>query len=424
MSTYLTDLPRGGGEAVPDLCRRLGLFSFQEEASAAGLAVQGGLSSDLGLRPGGIVEWLAAAPGAGAVTSAVLMASRLSPARGALAIVDAARECHAPALSGWGISPGRTLLVIPADSRRKRAGRSSSACDVRASRPRGPASSSGFRRPCSAAGNWPRKSAAAWACCSLRMRRDGNPRGPTCVCASRPYREAGVTPDGSESMCCIAGAASEAAPRYGRSTMPRVMCVWFPNWPIQRLRTERRELRRSELVLFARQGPSDRSSRSVLPRPIATASGSASRWPKPGRSCPGPSTFPPMTSPTPAPFASGRSSVSASLPWSAWRTALIPPRCSPASTVARTSGTARNDSSGRSETTGRGETISSGSPWPAPRGRRGPSRAPRRPRVVLRCTGWRRSGGFVGPAGGGLAIAAKPASALGGAGCPGAGHDR
>jgi protein ImuB len=33
--------------------------------------------------------------------------------------------------------------------------------------------------------------------------------------------------------------------------MPRVMCVWFPRWPIQRLRAERRELRRSDLVLFA-----------------------------------------------------------------------------------------------------------------------------------------------------------------------------
>ena len=33
--------------------------------------------------------------------------------------------------------------------------------------------------------------------------------------------------------------------------MPRVMCVWFPKWPIQRLRHARPELSRSELVLFA-----------------------------------------------------------------------------------------------------------------------------------------------------------------------------
>jgi protein ImuB len=33
--------------------------------------------------------------------------------------------------------------------------------------------------------------------------------------------------------------------------MPRVLCVWFPKWPIQRLRSERPELDRSEIVLFA-----------------------------------------------------------------------------------------------------------------------------------------------------------------------------
>jgi protein ImuB len=40
------------------------------------------------------------------------------------------------------------------------------------------------------------------------------------------------------------------------------MCVWFPMWPIQRLRNERPELKRSELVLFSRQGQ----------RPIVTES--------------------------------------------------------------------------------------------------------------------------------------------------------
>ena len=35
--------------------------------------------------------------------------------------------------------------------------------------------------------------------------------------------------------------------------MPRVLCVWFPKWPIQRLRSARPELKRSELVLFAGQ---------------------------------------------------------------------------------------------------------------------------------------------------------------------------
>lgn len=103
-------------ETVSDLRRRLGLFSFHDETGAAAPVACGGLAPELGLRPGGIVEWLAVTPGAGALTSALLMVSQLSSRRGALAIVDAARECYAPALSGWGVCPGRTLLVCPADS--------------------------------------------------------------------------------------------------------------------------------------------------------------------------------------------------------------------------------------------------------------------------------------------------------------------
>jgi protein ImuB len=36
--------------------------------------------------------------------------------------------------------------------------------------------------------------------------------------------------------------------------MPRVLCVWFPRWPLQRLRSARPELERTELALFAGQG--------------------------------------------------------------------------------------------------------------------------------------------------------------------------
>ena len=35
--------------------------------------------------------------------------------------------------------------------------------------------------------------------------------------------------------------------------MPRVLCVWFPRWPIQRVRSAKPELDRSELVLFSSQ---------------------------------------------------------------------------------------------------------------------------------------------------------------------------
>ena len=41
------------------------------------------------------------------------MMSRHFSAQGILAIVDSARECHVPALSGWGFTLSRTLLVCP-----------------------------------------------------------------------------------------------------------------------------------------------------------------------------------------------------------------------------------------------------------------------------------------------------------------------
>ena len=136
---------------------------------------------------------------------------------------------------------------------RKRAGRSSNACVVRVCRPPGPGSTSGFPRGFIAAGKWRRKWGEASACFFGRSRRDGNRSGPTYDCWSRRGLEARGKPGGCISKCCIAGAAWEAAPRRGRSTMPRVLCVWFPRWPIQRLRIARPELRRSELVLFAGQ---------------------------------------------------------------------------------------------------------------------------------------------------------------------------
>jgi protein ImuA len=113
MSVHSTALPEHVRETVPDLRRRLGLFSFQHDASTSESDLRNGSCPDLGVRSGGIVEWLAATPGAGAVAPVVQMMSGVSPARGTLAIVDSARECHAAALFGWGVSPSRTLFVFP-----------------------------------------------------------------------------------------------------------------------------------------------------------------------------------------------------------------------------------------------------------------------------------------------------------------------
>jgi protein ImuA len=113
MSAHLKALPEDVRETVSDLRRRLGLFSFQRDAATYESVARNGSGADLGLRPGGIVEWLAAAPGAGAVASAMQMMARPSVAGGVVVIVDGAGECYAPALSGWGISPVQTLLVCP-----------------------------------------------------------------------------------------------------------------------------------------------------------------------------------------------------------------------------------------------------------------------------------------------------------------------
>jgi protein ImuA len=101
-------------ETVGELRKRLGLFSFQDDGSTVEFALKEGLLPELGVRAGGIVEWLVASQGAGAVTSALQITSRSAGGRGVWVVVDPARECYVPALTGWGIHPGRTLVLRPA----------------------------------------------------------------------------------------------------------------------------------------------------------------------------------------------------------------------------------------------------------------------------------------------------------------------
>lgn len=113
MSAWSSGPPRNERETVADLRRRFGLFSFQDEAPTAESASQDVSFPGLAIRAGGIVEWLAATPGAGAFVSALQVRSRPGSAHGIVAIVDPAGEFYAPALSGWGISPSQTLVVRP-----------------------------------------------------------------------------------------------------------------------------------------------------------------------------------------------------------------------------------------------------------------------------------------------------------------------
>ncbi len=227
MSGHSSPKRRDVRETVQELRRDLALFSFQNDAPAVESAVQPGSSPELGVRPGGIVEWLVARPGAGAVTSALQIMSQSSGSRGAWAIVDPARQCYFPALAGWGVDLERTLVLRPANLR-ETCWAIEQCLRCPECRPRGHGSTSGFPSAFIAAGNWRRKWAEVWACFFGRSGRNGSPYGPTCDCWPRRGLEARGKPDGCRSRCCIAGAAWEAAPRPGRSTMPRVIVRLVP----------------------------------------------------------------------------------------------------------------------------------------------------------------------------------------------------
>jgi protein ImuA len=111
MSGHLT--VHKGRESVPELRGRLGLFSFQPDAWAARSAAGGDALSELGVRPGGVVEWLVESEGSGAVAAALHLMSRSNRGRGVSAFVDPAREFYVPAFSGWGIRPSDALVIQP-----------------------------------------------------------------------------------------------------------------------------------------------------------------------------------------------------------------------------------------------------------------------------------------------------------------------
>jgi protein ImuA len=101
-------------ETLEELRSHLGLFSFQESTATHESTAQNGSSPQLLPRPGGIVEWLVASEGAGAVTLALQILSQSSGCNGTWAMVDMARESYVPALSGWGIDPHKLLVLRPA----------------------------------------------------------------------------------------------------------------------------------------------------------------------------------------------------------------------------------------------------------------------------------------------------------------------
>jgi protein ImuA len=102
-------------ETISELKKRLGLFSFQQDARKAKSGIARGSTPELGIRAGGIVEWLVEGKGIGAVSCAMRLLSRSGAAshKGMWALVDPARELYAPGILGWGVATNRMLLVRP-----------------------------------------------------------------------------------------------------------------------------------------------------------------------------------------------------------------------------------------------------------------------------------------------------------------------
>jgi hypothetical protein len=113
MSSHLSPSRCDVRETVQELRRHRGLFSFRNDVPAVEPAGRNSELPELGVRPGGIVEWLVPAFGAGAFTSAMQIMARSSAGGGLWAVVDSARELYVPALSGWGVDPSKALLLRP-----------------------------------------------------------------------------------------------------------------------------------------------------------------------------------------------------------------------------------------------------------------------------------------------------------------------
>jgi protein ImuA len=114
MPEHRTPTIRQTRETIPELRKRLGLFSFNHELNNSEFVLPKGSVPELGVRPGSIVEWLVQGPGVGAGTCAFQLVAHSGIGHGFWALVDPAWECYVPAVSGWGIPPSRTLLIRPA----------------------------------------------------------------------------------------------------------------------------------------------------------------------------------------------------------------------------------------------------------------------------------------------------------------------
>jgi protein ImuA len=113
------------GDPRGDLLRQLrgqlghsvATMAEDEPAFSCGSAAIDRLLPGGGLRHGMLVEWLAELPGCGAATLGLLAAREACRAGGMLVVVDRTQAFYPPAAVGWGVDPGRLIVVRPRSMR-------------------------------------------------------------------------------------------------------------------------------------------------------------------------------------------------------------------------------------------------------------------------------------------------------------------
>ena len=342
MSGHLSPSRDEVRETVQELRGHLGLFSFQNDVPAVESRPRNGSLPELGVRPGGIVEWLVARAGRGCrylgLANHVAILGRswslggCGSRSGVLCpcFIRLGHRSEQNAGSPPGHSPGNVLgdrampamsrcvghlgLGRPADSR---AGSSPLATGGGSGRRRGLVFSAGHGATGTRLGRLTIAGhAAGW-------RPGGNQTGAYrgAVSPGRPGRQRPGVGDRPCRGSCASGS------RSGRSSDCGARGPSLDG--------------RSSCCLPARI--SDLRSRSAVRRPNGWAFASVNRWPRPRRCCRKRSSFPPMSPRTVMPSVNWRSTVSASRLWSVWKRVLIPNRCSATSPAARISGMERND---------------------------------------------------------------------------------
>ncbi len=227
-----------------------------------------------GLGAGSLVELLSATDGAGAWTLGLYWARHACTRRKTLILVDARGWFYPPAAAALGVDLDHVILIRPASRPDSQA-----ALDLSLRCGAVGAVVGWCERLTAAEAQRLKLAAEAGGGLGLILRPLGAApvrRSPTCVCGSL-RKSPPTAPAGYASTWCAGAAAKTVNRSPWRSTMKRVMCVYLPNWPLQRLGHEQPALRARGRDRRAGDARSARCPRLAPRRPCRRASGDAAR---------------------------------------------------------------------------------------------------------------------------------------------------